>query len=205
MRHTAIPATRLERLSGAAALLLLLQGCNDPQAKQSADAVVAADQDCLLLVWDKQQVRDEEYDRANDKVEGGAISCVTGSTPTQFRAAIADLQAAARSGDRKRMLRELGLPLLYIDANGKSRELKSPEMVEAAFDEVFDATTLQALGRMDLKHMTVVPEQGAFFELGSLWLVVPEPGARPRLVTVNQQALSEAAAAVRRKAESNSR
>lgn len=205
MRLTAIPVARLELLPCAAALLLLLQGCNDPQAKQSADAVLTTDQDCLLLVWDKQQARDETYDRANDRVEGGAISCVTGSTPTQFRAAIADLQAAARSGDRKRMLRELGLPLLYIDAGGHSRELKSPEMVEAAFDQVFDAATLQALDRMDLKHMTVVPEQGAFFELGSLWLVVPEPGARPRLVTINQQALSEAAAAVRRKAGTSSR
>lgn len=198
MPPTPIRAIPSELLAAAAAVLLL-QGCDRPEAPQP-EPVLGANEECLVLVWDRQQDRDEAYDRANDEVEGGAISCVTGSSASQFRAAIAALQDAARSGDRKRMLQELGLPLLYIDAQGNQRELTSPAMVEAAFDEVFDPAMLEALGRMDLKQMTVVPDQGAFFELGSLWLVVPEPGARPRLMTVNRQALSEAAAAVRRQA-----
>lgn len=200
MRPTPIRAKRSELLPLAAAALLLLHGCDRPEAQQP-EPVLGTNEECLLLVWDKQLARDEAYDRANDTVEGGAISCATGTSASQFREAIAALQEAARSGDRKRMLQELGLPLLYIDAQGNSRELKSPEMVEAVFDEVFDPPMLEALSRMDLKRMTVVPDQGAFFELGSLWLVVPEAGARPRLVTVNRQALDEAAAAVRRRAQ----
>ena len=58
-----------------------------------------------------------------------------------------------------------------------------------------------AIERLDLSRMTVVPERGGFFELGSIWLVVDKMGARPRLVTVNRQALDEAAGAARRKAQ----
>ena len=129
------------------------------------DAMAEKPDDCLLMVWSNQQSRDIEFDRANDLVDGGAISCATNTSASQFQAAIDALRAAARSGDKARMLEQLGLPLLYIDGDGEQVEL------------------------------------GGFFELGSIWLVVDKAGGRPRLVTVNRQALDEAAGAARRKAQ----
>ena len=60
---------------------------------------------------------------------------------------------------------------------------------------------LALLRDVDLDALTVVPDQGAFVRLGSVWLVVDRSGGRPRIVTVNKQALGEAADAVRAKAE----
>ena len=57
------------------------------------------------------------------------------------------------------------------------------------------------LREVDLDALTVVPDQGAFVELGSVWLVVDRNGGRPRIVTVNRQALDEAARAMRAQAE----
>ncbi len=100
------------------------------------------------------------------------------------------------------MLREVNIPLVYIDGAGARRALDGPATLDAVFDEVFDGATMMMLQRLDLSQMTVVPEQkGGFFELGSLWLVVDRPGARPRIVTVNRQAILEAAEAARAKAE----
>ena len=100
------------------------------------------------------------------------------------------------------MLREVDIPLIYIDNDGNRRALADPQTVDAVFDEVFDGATMAMLQRIDLSQMTVVPEQkGGFFELGSLWLVVDEPGSRPRIVTVNRQAIMEAAEAARAKAQ----
>ena len=98
------------------------------------------------------------------------------------------------------MLEQLGLPLLYIDRDGEQVELDD-DQIDALYDEVFDARLIGAIERLDLSQMTVVPERGGFFELGSIWLVVDKMGARPRLVTVNRQALDEAAGAARRKAQ----
>lgn len=198
MPLTPIRATKPRLLLCAAALLLSAcdrQAAAPPQPRIAEDSA----EDCLLLVWASQARRDEAFDRANDRVEGGAISCATSTSPSQFRDAIAAIKAAAAARDKRRMLEEVGFPLLYIDAGGRQRTLDSAA-IEAAFDEIFDAETLGLLQRMDLERMTVIEGQGAFFELGSLWLVVPAPGARPRLVTVNRQALAEAAAAVRREA-----
>jgi len=47
----------------------------------------------------------------------------------------------------------------------------------------------------------VVAGRGAPVELGAVWLVVDRKGGRPRIATVNRQALDEAAAAARRAAE----
>ena len=152
------------------------------------------------MVWSNQQSRDIEFDRANDLVDGGAISCATNTSASQFQAAIDALRAAARSGDKARMLEQLGLPLLYIDRDGEQVELDD-DQIDALYDEVFDARLIGAIERLDLSQMTVVPERGGFFELGSIWLVVDKMGARPRLVTVNRQALDEAAGAARRKAQ----
>ena len=164
------------------------------------DAMNEEPEDCLLMVWSNQQSRDIEFDRTNDLVDGGAISCATNTSASQFQAAIDALRAAARSGDKARMLEQLGLPLLYIDGDGEQVELDD-DRIDALYDEVFDARLIGAIERLDLSRMTVVPERGGFFELGSIWLVVDKMGARPRLVTVNRQALDEAAGAARRKAQ----
>ena len=203
-------------LSLWAGALLLLAGCDNratpgaamaeraSAASQSAAPIARATpparEDCLAVVWENQAKPDRVYDRAHDKANGGAISCATSSSASQFRDAIADLRLAAESRDKARILEQVGLPLLYIDASGNPKQLRSEAAVEAAFDRVFNEETLALLRRIDIGDMTVVPRQGGFFELGALWLVVPEPGARPRLLTVNQQALGEAAAAARKQA-----
>lgn len=157
-------------------------------------------ENCLLLVWSEQDAPDVDFDRSHDTVKGGAISCATGTSASQFEAAIAALRDAARSGDKERLLREVGIPLLYIDAKGDRRELTGDE-IDTLFDEVFDARMIALLQNLDLSQMTVEKDQGAFFELGSLWLVVDATGGRPRVVTVNRQALGEAAEAARRQAD----
>lgn len=164
--------------------------------------IVEQTDDCLLVVWEAQQERDIAFDRAHDRVRGGAISCATGTSPSQFESVIASVREAAYSGDKSLMLREVNIPLIYIDEAGGRRALDEPATLDAVFEEVFDGATMTMLQRLDLAQMTVVPEQkGGFFELGSLWLVVDRPGARPRIVTVNRQAILEAAEAARAKAE----
>ena len=186
----------------AAALLLSACGAREPPEQEAeADTPAAsASSDCLMLAWEEQPAPDRAFDRAHDLAEGGAISCATGTTASQFEAALAAIRAAAQSGDKARLLQELGIPLLYIDANGNRRELQRPEMVDAVFDEVFTPEAIALLGRVRLEDLTVVAGQGAFVELGGIWLVVDRAGGRPRIATVNQQALGEAAEAARRAA-----
>lgn len=160
-------------------------------------------EDCLLLVWSNQRERDVEFDRRHDFVDGGAISCATGTSASRFEAVIATLREAARSGNKARILDQVGLPLLYIDATGTRRELESRAEVEAVFDEIFDAYMIARLQRLDLSRMSVASEQGGYFDLGALWLVVDRQGGKPRLMTVNRQALDEALDAARDGAERN--
>ena len=103
-----------------------------------------------------------------------------------------EIRAAAQADDKAAILQEIGLPLLYIDDEGNRRELTDPGDVDARFSEVFDQDVLALLRRIDLDGLTVVPDQGAFLELGSIWLVVDRKGGRPRIVTINKQALGEA-------------
>jgi hypothetical protein len=182
---------------------LLLAGCGSSAPPPSEDPIAAADpvEDCLLFVWQQQAERDEQFDRRNDLVQGGAISCATGTSASQFEAALAAIRAAAASGDKASLLAELGIPLLYIDADGTRRELHQDEVADALFDEVFSPDVLALLRRVRLEDLTVVPDQGAFVELGAVWLVVDGLGGRPRIVTVNRQALGEAAAAAQRAAQ----
>ena len=197
-----------------AALFAACSPVDDPAASTEADrsrtqlleAVRAnaksdAAENCLLLIWSDQEEPDVEYDRANDRAKGGAISCATGTSASQFRAAIETLRDTAKRGDRAGLLREIGFPMLYIDGEGNRREL-TERQIDAAFDEVFDARVLDALGRLDMSDITVRNDQGAFFQLGTLWLVVDRQGGRPRLVTVNRQALDEAVRTARQQAES---
>ena len=205
--------------SFAAATALVLTGCVpadeadgpvDAPVRSEADAralITKAEksaevqaQDCLLMVWSNQNQRDIEFDRAHDLVDGGAISCATGTSASRFDAALSALRDAARAGDRARVFEQVGLPLLYIDRAGNRIELKTEEEVEAVYDEIFTTRLVDMLDDVELEEMTVVPERGGFFRLGALWLVVEKNGGDPRLVTVNQQALEEAAEAARRKA-----
>lgn len=185
----------------AAALLLAACGAQDaPKEEPSDTPVPSVSSDCLVLAWQEQPAPDRTFDEAHDLAEGGAISCATGTTASQFEAALAAIRAAAQSGDKARLLQELGIPLLYIDAQGNRRELERPEMIDAVFDEVFTPEAVAVLGRVKLEDLTVVAGQGAFVELGGIWLVVDRAGGRPRIATVNQQALGEAAEAARRAA-----
>ena len=178
----------------------------DGETEKSADIVAkgeAAPGVCLLLVWSSQKERNPQFDRDHDFVEGGAISCATGTSASQFDVAISTLRDAARSGDKARLLREVGLPLLYIDGEGKRREIKDRTEVEAVFDEIFDPAMIEVLQKIDLSRMSVAKDQGGFFELGAIWLVVDRDGGRPRLMTVNRQALDEALDTARERADRN--
>ena len=178
----------------------------DGETEKSVDIVAkgeAAPGDCLLLVWSSQKERNPQFDRDHDFVEGGAISCATGTSASQFDVALSTLRDAARSGDKARLLREVGLPLLYIDGDGKRREIKDRTEVEAVFDEIFDPAMIEVLQKLDLSRMSVAKDQGGFFELGAIWLVVDRDGGRPRLMTVNRQALDEALDTARERADRN--
>ena len=208
VRTTALRSRQPAILAGLAGLFLLsscgfLLGSDDPQAEHTSQetlpnaAQVDAAQDCLLVLWDRQPNPNREFDRAHDEVEGGAISCATGTTPSEFAATLAEIRAAAASNDRAALVRKLNIPLLYIDSDGERHEVPHAALIEEGFDDVFSPKMLRLMQELELEDMTVVPDQGAFFELGSIWLVASEEGGRPRLVTVNRQALDESIAAAR--------
>lgn len=179
---------------------MALTACH-PQSQPQADPLAASGaEDCLLVVWERDGRANAAFDRAHDRASGGAVSCATGGSASSFDAALSAIRAAAATGDRAGILREVGIPLLYIDENGVRRELTEPGAVDAAFEEVFSPEVVDLLSRVRLEDMQVVDGQGAFFGLGALWLVVDDSG-RPRIVTVNAQALGEAAAAAKRKAQ----
>lgn len=181
-----------------AGLALALVACQEKPSQTSHALAAEADQSsCLLVVWADQTDPDTEFDQANDAVKGGAISCATRTSPSQFRDAIAAIRTASDGPDRKAMLEQIGVPLLYIDREGQRRQLPDEAAVNTLFEEIFDDSSLAVLRDLDMKDMTVAPDQGGFFQLGSIWLAVPEPGARPRIVTVNHQALAEAEGAAR--------
>ncbi|UYH56130.1 hypothetical protein N6L26_06140 [Qipengyuania sp. SS22] len=195
-------------LSLLSTLTLAFGGCSPADAPAGEDAPAlasdpASPDDCLLLVWSSQEERHAQFDRTHDFVDGGAISCATGTSASQFDAAIAALRDAASSGNKRRMLEEIGLPLLYIDAAGNRREIEDRGEVEAVFDEIFDPAMIALLQRLDLSQMSVAKDQGGFFTLGAVWLVVDRDGGRPRLMTVNRQALDEALEIARDQAERN--
>lgn len=196
-------------LALTACFAALITGCapaDEAATERTSDTPEIAEpqpDDCLLLVWSNQKERDARFDRDHDFVDGGAISCATGTSASQFAAAIRALREAAKSGNKARLLEQLGLPLLYIDAQGERREIKDRAEVDAVFDEIFDPAMLALLQGLDLSRMSVAKDQGGYFELGALWLVVDENGGRPRLMTVNRQALDEALEAAREQAERN--
>lgn len=171
---------------------------------QAGSAISEAERDCLLVVWEQQASPDREFDRANDLTEGGLISCATGTSASQYEATLTALREAASGNDRDGVRRELNIPLLYIDEDGNRRDMVETDLASSDFDEVFSPEMLDLMRSLDLKEMTVVPDQGGFFELGAIWLSPGEPGGRPRLVTVNREALAEAATAAAKEGETSS-
>ncbi|WP_233548212.1 hypothetical protein [Aurantiacibacter zhengii] len=173
---------------------------------EAGTAVVRAgeDRDCLVVVWEQQAAPDREFDRANDLAEGGLISCATGTSASQYEATLSALRDAAARDSREELLGALDVPLLYIDAEGNRRDLRETDFASRDFAEVFSPEMLALMRGLDLGDMTVVPDQGGFFQLGALWLRPGEPGGRPRIVTINRQALSEAARASIEQAETSS-
>lgn len=180
----------------AIAAAALLSGCGTSQAPddqgKTETAITDPKSDCLLMVWSEQENPDVEFDRANDLADGGAISCATGTSASEYRAAVTAIRTAAASGDRAQMLEQVGIPLVYFDAAGKRRELRDPAAINAVFDDIFDPEMLALMRDLDLKRLTVENQSGGFFSLGALWLVPDGPGGRPRIVTLNRQALAEA-------------
>lgn len=187
-----------------AALALAAAACGNGTESPTAEdplAPVAAVEDCLVLVWQQQDQPNEQFDRDHDRADGGAISCATGTSASQFEAALAAIRKAAATGDKASLLAELGIPLLYIDADGNRHQLHQDELADDLFDEVFSPEVLALLRQVRLEDLTVIPDEGAFVKLGAIWLVVDSLGGRPRIITVNRQALGEAAAAAQRAAE----
>ena len=90
------------RPSGALAAIatVLMAGCSaetrDVPEDQELEEAASVDS-CLLLVWENQADPDQMFDRANDTVEGGAISCATGTSATQYAQAIDAIRAAAQA------------------------------------------------------------------------------------------------------------
>ena len=77
-------------------LALALGGCSPagaPDAEGPTDLLseTASPEDCLLLVWSSQEKPRAQFDRTHDFVDGGAISCATGTSASQFDAAIAEV------------------------------------------------------------------------------------------------------------------
>jgi hypothetical protein len=191
---------RRRSITVAAAAALALAGCGAAPAPAAGETSGNAPagvrpRDCLAAVWHAQQAPDRRFDRAHDQVDGVAISCATGTSAGQFAAALAAIRAAAASGDKARLLAEVALPLLYIDEQGERRTLDRRTLAGPAYAEVFSPGILAVLRRARLDELAVVPREGAFLELGSIWLVAGRTGGRPHIVTVNRQALGEAAAA----------
>jgi hypothetical protein len=199
------PPTTLRRQSissalAAAALALASCGPAAPAAKQAGAAGVAAETgsgDCLAAVWQAQPAPDKAFDQAHDRADGGSISCATGTSASQFAAALAAIRAAAARGDNAALIAEIGLPLLFIDAAGRKRELDRTALAARA-EEVFSPPVVALLERVRLEDLSVVPREGAFADLGAVWLVAGRTGGRPRIVTIDRQALDEAATHRRR-------
>ena len=171
-------------------------GCGASPAPDPAGSGAAltgtAPADCLNAVWKAQATPNKAFDRAHDQADGGSISCATGTSASAFAATLAAIRAAAASGDKAKLAAQVGLPLLYIDSARKRRKLDRDQLASDAA-EVFSPAVLALLRRIDLGDLAVVPHEGAFADLGAVWLVAGRTGGQPRIVTIDRQALAEAA------------
>ena len=167
-------------------------GEEGPVTAAGADAEAEAISSCLDQIWDAQTEEQRAFDRSHDEIGGVSISCGMSTTASQFVEALDALRAAAEAEDRAAILDALNIPFYYIDAGGKTRQLDDRDEINRIFDDIFDERIMTLLKRLDLAEVTVVPGEGAFLELGSLWLVADHDGGQPKIVTVNHEALGEA-------------
>ena len=205
----------IRTIAAIAALGMLIGGCDGGDRSQKSDAERAielaqgpdgeraraggeAATDCLEEIWAVRERADDfggdeerDFDRAHDAAAGGAISCATATSATQFVRTIEALRESATNRDRAAVLERAGIPLLFINSDGNREEIRDRVALEAAFDRIFTDRTLERMKTLDLEDLTVVPGKGGFFDLGAIWLVVPETGAEPKLVTLNDQASAE--------------
>ncbi|RGP40951.1 hypothetical protein BPTFM16_01246 [Altererythrobacter insulae] len=177
------------------AALAACSGEADGVSPELLSALNAKNQDCLIAIWDTQSAPDKNFDREHDGIEGGTISCATDTSPSQFAGAIEAIRLAADSDDRKAMIDMIGIPLVYLDAEGNRREITANSDIERMYDDIFSRDLVATMSGLTMQDMAVKNRTGGYFELGAVWLAAPQKGARPRIVTINHQALSEAAAA----------
>ena len=188
----------------ALAALLSLSACGEADGVPEAEGPVVIPEDlpadvqdqalasCLDRLWeDDADDAVRIYDRQNDIIDGVSISCTMSTTATKLFDVMKAIRDAAQSRDRAVMLQAIGLPLLYIDAEGNPHQMKDQAAIEAAFDKVFTPGLIEVLTNLDPQDIKVRPDQGIFVELGALWLVVPEGETQPRIVTIDLQALEE--------------
>jgi hypothetical protein len=196
-------ARRRSTSSLAVAATLVLAGCGpaaptpSPAAAHGLGAQSDSSSDCLMQAWKGQSAPDKAFDRAHDRADGGSLSCATGTTASQFAATLAAVRSAAAKRDNAALMAEVGFPLLYIDRTGQKAQLDRDTLSTRA-GEVFSPAVLTLLAGLRLEDLSVVPQEGAFADLGAVWLVAGRAGGRPRIVTIDAQALGEAAAAKRR-------
>lgn len=185
----------------AAALAACESGIDDTaeamDMRDLRNTTLTVNGDCLAEVWPKDRAQDRTFDRAHDAVEGGSLSCATGTTPREFDAALETMRVAALKKDRRALLASINAPLLFIDAAGKRSNLAGRADIEREQARVLTDDLLAALARMSIDKVTVVPDQGAFFDLGAVWIASRDESGVPRVVTINLQALEEANAAAR--------
>ena len=184
--------------------LLVLAGCGQaPQGDQfagmasgspSPDRISVTPDSCLLLVWDAARPQDAAFDKANDIVEGGSISCATGSTAGQFEQTLSSARQAADTQDMASLVAMSAEPLLYIDARGERHEYPDRNALSVDAASVFAPEILTVFRTAQLTDLTVAPQDGAFLALGTVWLSVPATGAAPQIRTINLQAAAEAEA-----------
>ena len=184
----------------AASFAFLLASCGPaaPTRKQAMEAGPlpsgSKSEDCLGQIWKAQSAPNKAFDRANDLADGGPISCSTGTSASEFAGALVAIRDAAARGDKSALGAKVGLPLLYIDGHGRKRELDRAALAASA-DEVFSPPVVALLKRVTLDDLSVVPREGAFIDLGAVWMVAGRTGGRPRIVTIDRQALDEAVGA----------
>ena len=166
-----------------------MDGAETPDISSASQA-----DNCLVAVWEAQRDPDQGFDRAHDTVEGGAISCATGTSATEYAAAIDDIRRAADREDRAGLLANTHSEVLYLDAVGEPRTLNGQAAIVQAYADVFDRDMMVLMRNLRLSDMAVETGSGGYFALGALWLAPDGPGGRPRIVTINRQALGESLA-----------
>lgn len=192
--------TRARNSAALLAIGLMVAACRAEQGAAGAPAEVdavtpVAIESCLTDVYRDRPARDEAFDRAHDAMPGGSLSCGLSITASELRDTLAQLREAAAAEDRKRLLGHVGIPMVYIDAQGTVRQLPSMTDIEAFYDDIFTTAVVRRLATLRLEDASVVPGEGLFFDLGAVWLIVADESGRPQLLTVNHQAAEEAAAA----------